>query len=147
VAQLTSEDGMVLTVLPVPVLDRDGQTYEHTLTLLLDGEPFGEVGERCGWFLSQVLEQLRDGLPESDGELCCFRSRDPDDLPTEGELRVCVRTEREWTGAGWDVLRLAVVDAFGDGSRGVRVLVTASELLAFVEVLVQDCGAAADRQA
>jgi hypothetical protein len=30
VAQLTCADGAVLTVLPVPVLDRDGQTYEFT---------------------------------------------------------------------------------------------------------------------
>lgn len=143
-AQLTCADGAVLTVLPVPVLDRDGQTYEHTLAMLLDGEPFGDVGERCGWFLTQVLAGLAEKGEQAwtagtrDAELFCFRSRDPDDLPTEGELRVSLRVEREWTGAGWSVLPLAVVDAFGEGSRGVRVLLDAEQLLAFVEGLVQE---------
>jgi hypothetical protein len=145
VAQLTCADGAVLTVLPVPVLDRDGQTYEHTLRMQLDGQPFGDVGERCGWFLSQVLARLADKGAQAwsagtrEDELFCFRSRDPDDLPTEGELRVSLRVEREWTGQGWEILPLAVVDAFGEGSRGVRVLLDEQELRSFLEALVQEC--------
>ncbi len=143
-AELTCADGAVLTVLPVPVLDRDGQTYEHTLRMLLDGEPFGDVGERCGWFLSQVLAGLAEKGEQAwsagtrEGELFCFRSRDPDDLPTGGELRVSLRVEREWTGAGWAIQPLAVVDAFGEGSRGVRVLLDPRELRGFLEALVQE---------
>lgn len=52
-------DGAVLTVLPVPVLDRDDVPYEVTLRLLRDGEEFGEVGERCGFFLAATASRLR----------------------------------------------------------------------------------------
>ncbi|MCW2499468.1 MAG: hypothetical protein JWN87_1144 [Frankiales bacterium] len=58
-AVVTCADGSVLTVQPVPVLDRDGVPYEVTLRLLRDGEPFGEVGERCGYFLASTAARLR----------------------------------------------------------------------------------------
>ena len=60
-------DGSVLTLVPVPVVDRSGAAYELTLRLLRDGAPFGEVGECSGWRLSRVAERLRalqeDGRP------------------------------------------------------------------------------------
>jgi hypothetical protein len=53
------QDGSVLDVRPVPVLGRDGVPYEVSLLLLRDGEPFGEVGERCGYFLATTAARLR----------------------------------------------------------------------------------------
>lgn len=58
-AEVRCVDGCVLAVLPVPVLDRDGVSYELTLRLLRDGLPFGEVGERCGWFIATTAARLR----------------------------------------------------------------------------------------
>ena len=58
-AQVRCVDGSVLTVSPVPVLDRDGVPYEITLRLLRDGRLFGEVGERCGWFIATTAARLR----------------------------------------------------------------------------------------
>ncbi len=58
-AEVTCVDGSVLAVLPVPVLDRDGVSYELSLRLLRDGLPFGEVGERCGWFIATTAARLR----------------------------------------------------------------------------------------
>lgn len=58
-AMLTCADGSVLAVLPEPVLDRDGVAYEVTLRLVRDGRPFGQVGERCGYFLAATAARLR----------------------------------------------------------------------------------------
>lgn len=58
-ARVRCVDGAVLTVLPVPVLDRHDVPYEVTLRLLLDDQPFGEVGERCGYFLASTASRLR----------------------------------------------------------------------------------------
>ena len=74
--RVTCADGCVLDVQPVPVLGRDGTPYEVTLRLLVDGEPFGEVGERCGYFLAATATRLRraresggsDALPQSSVE-------------------------------------------------------------------------------
>jgi len=52
-------DGSALAIRPVPVLDRDGVPYEITLRLLRDGRLFGEVGERCGWFIATTAARLR----------------------------------------------------------------------------------------
>lgn len=57
--QVRCVDGSVLTVQPVAVLDRDGAPYEATLRLLVDGEPFGEVGQRCAFFLDRAAQALR----------------------------------------------------------------------------------------
>jgi hypothetical protein len=90
VAELRCVDGSVLGVRPVPVLDRDGVPYELTLELLRDGEPFGEVGERCGYFLAGTARRLRtwrlhdpDGFPPSSCEsgvraYAADESADPD---------------------------------------------------------------------
>ena len=72
-AELRCVDGSVLSVLPVPCLGRDGVPYEVTLRLLRDGEPLGEVGERCGFFLATTAARLRE-----------VRARDPEGFPTSG---------------------------------------------------------------
>ena len=72
-AELRCVDGSVLSVLPVPCLGRDGVPYEVTLRLLRDGAAFGEVGERCGFFLAMTAARLRDA-----------RTRDPDAFPASG---------------------------------------------------------------
>jgi hypothetical protein len=59
VAEVRCVDGSVLAVRPVPVLDRDGVPYEVTLLLLRDDQTFGEVGERCGYFLAGSARRLR----------------------------------------------------------------------------------------
>jgi hypothetical protein len=52
-------DGSVLEIRPVPVRARDDVAYEVTLQLLRDGALFGQVGERCGWFLTTAAARLR----------------------------------------------------------------------------------------
>ena len=58
-AEVVCVDGSVLSVLPVPCRDRDGVPYEVTLRLVRDGAAFGEVGERCGFFLATTAARLR----------------------------------------------------------------------------------------
>lgn len=74
-AELQCVDGSVLSVLPVPVLDREGVPYEVSLRLLRDGTSFGEVGERCGFFVATAAARLRaardldpEGFPASSLE-------------------------------------------------------------------------------
>ena len=181
-AEVRCADGSVLTVRPVPVAGRDGTPYEVTLELLRDGLLFGEVGERCGYFLAATTARLRSvgiespsGFPASsveagvrswalddgrdpdhawatlqhylprDRELFCFRSRDPDDLGSSGELRVTLEEERSWLpgndgAAGrWRIDCCAVLRAWGSNSTGVRAILTARELLAFLQALVDEC--------
>jgi hypothetical protein len=64
VAELRCADGSMLTVRPVPVSGRDGAPYEVTLELLRDGVRFGDVGERCGYFLAATTARLRAAQPE-----------------------------------------------------------------------------------
>ena len=171
-AALTCVDGSVLTVLPAPVLDRNGVPYEVTLKLLRAGEHFGEVGERCGYFLASTAARLRaarsagSDFPSSslegglqawasdtqatvtweelqrylprDRELFCFRSRDPDDLSTEGELRATLHVEREWTSRGWELRHRAILEAWGDQGQGVRAILDSAGLLSFLSALVQE---------
>ena len=82
-------------------------------------------------------DQLQRYLPR-DRELFCFRSRDPDDLASTGELRTTLQVQRQWTETGWTLRCLAVVEAWGDQGRGVRALVDSAQLLVFLESLVQD---------
>ncbi|MCW2599451.1 MAG: hypothetical protein JWM02_1280 [Frankiales bacterium] len=89
-------DGSVLTVLPVPVRDRDGAPYEVTLRLLRNGQPFGEVGERCGYFLASTAARLR-----------AARAGD-EQFPTsslEGGLRAWATDAGEEPDAVWEVLQ------------------------------------------
>ena len=80
-----------------------------------------------------------------DRELLAFRSRDPDDVSAAGELRVVQREERAWgleDGRGrWRLRRLAVVEAWDAGGRGVRSVLDRDGLLAFLDQLLADCAA------
>lgn len=62
-------DGSRLEVVPVPSRDRGGSPYEITLRLAVDGEIFGSVGERCGYFLATLARSLSaarlDGSPQA----------------------------------------------------------------------------------
>ena len=64
VADVTCVDGSALSVVPEAVLDRDDVPYEMTVRLMLDGEPFGVVGERCGFFLATVAVRLSRAIAE-----------------------------------------------------------------------------------
>ncbi|MFD0901651.1 hypothetical protein [Actinomadura sediminis] len=164
-------DGSALTVVPVPSFDRGGVPYEVTLELRRDGDAFGAVGERCGYFLADVAARLaaaradgsphaarwpdpedrfpvRDGAPDGeaarDPELFAFRYRDRGDVMSTGELRCTVRTSSLWVGrqqsaAGrWRVARRAVLEAWGAGGRGVRAVLTSTELVRFLDGLLAE---------
>ncbi|MEX2291295.1 MAG: hypothetical protein WD794_13345 [Mycobacteriales bacterium] len=66
-ADVTCTDGSVLTVVPVPCLDRSKVPYEVTLRMLRHGVPFGEVGQRCGFLLASTALRLR-AARETDQE-------------------------------------------------------------------------------
>lgn len=107
-------------MIPVPSHDRGGTTFEVTLELRRDGESFGSVGERCGFFLADLalrLDQARaDGSPQArlwsdpddrfpgpegfsrEPELFAFRYRDRGDRASTGELRCSLRTSSLWVG-------------------------------------------------
>lgn len=166
--RVTCVDGRVLTVVPAPVLDRDGRAYEVVLGLLLDGRPLGEVGERCAYFLAAALERLagpvssleagvrawavdadldpaqvwsslQPHLPR-DRELLALRARDPDDLAATGELRVLLRTERRFVSGRWQLRDTAVVEAWGSGT-GVRAELDHDALREVLTVLLAECAA------
>ena len=92
--------------------------------------------------------ELERYLPR-DRDLFAFRHRDPDDLASAGELRCSVQTERSWVGgdgfagAGghWRIACRAVLDAWGDGGAGVRAVLTAGELAAFLTALLEEAAA------
>src|SRR4051812_41973780 len=90
-----------------------------------------------------IWSALSRYLPR-DRELFCFRSRDPDDLGSSGELRVTLEEERTWLpgtdgAAGrWRIDCCAVLRAWGSNSTGVRAILTAAELLRFLEALVAE---------
>jgi len=157
---VTCSDGRVLTVRPVPVLARDGVPYEITLELLLDGAPFGRVGERCGGLLAGAADRLRRPVPVStleaalgpewealaphlprDRELFALRARDPDDVPTAGALRALVDVVRRWTGRGWDADVQVRLEAWGDDGRGVSAVLDVDVAIALVQGLLGEAGA------
>ena len=80
-----------------------------------------------------------------DRELFAFRSRDPDDLATAGELRAVLHEQRVWRpggrGGSWSIDRRVVVDAWGASGIGVRAVLTSAELLAFLDDLLGDFAA------
>jgi hypothetical protein len=92
-AEVRCVDGSVLSVLPVPVLDREGAPYEVTLRLLHEGELFGEVGERCGFFVATTAARLR-----------AAREGDPDGFPAsslEAGLRAWAQDRGEDADRAW----------------------------------------------
>lgn len=119
-----------------------------------DGFPASgiEVGLRAwaddhGADADQAWTELTRYLPR-DREVLCFRSRDPDDVTAAGELRVVLREERSWAppreeGARgrWRLRRLAAVEAWDAGGRGVRSVLDREGLLAFLEQLLAECAA------
>ncbi|MGI5326298.1 hypothetical protein [Actinomadura nitritigenes] len=161
-------DGSVLDVVPVASLDRGGTPFEVTLELRRDGDRFGAVGERCGYFLADLARRVdaarADGSPQAarwpdpddrfpdppaagaarEPELFAFRYRDRGDVISTGELRCAVRTSSMWVGrqqsaAGrWRVARRAVIEAWGAGGRGIRAVLTSAELARFLNALLAD---------
>jgi hypothetical protein len=164
VGGLRCVDGSSLAVVPVASLDRGGTPYEVTLELRRDGDSFGAVGERCGYFLADLAERVRaaraDGSPQAcewpdpddrfpepvggarDPELFSFRYRDRGDVASTGELRCALRTSSVWVGGQgsrsgrWRVARRAVIEAWGAGGRGVRAMLTSAELSGFLTDLL-----------
>lgn len=57
--ELRCVDGSILSVVAVACRDRAGKPYEITLEMARDHEPFGAVGERCGYLLSQLAAGVR----------------------------------------------------------------------------------------
>ncbi|MFP3968392.1 hypothetical protein SMC26_39265 [Actinomadura fulvescens] len=122
-------------MVPVASLDRGGTPYEVTLELRRDGDSFGAVGERCGYFLAELAERVAaaraggspqaaawpdpddrfpDPPPSAGGtrepELFAFRYRDRGDVASTGELRCALRTSSVWIerqGTGLGVWRVA----------------------------------------
>jgi hypothetical protein len=94
VASVVCVDGSVLEIRPVPVRARDDVPYEVTLQLLVDGAPFGQVGERCGWFLASAAARLRTS--------CVSGSGPPTSTLEAGVRRWAQRTgvdpDRTWEG-------------------------------------------------
>ncbi|WP_433333795.1 hypothetical protein [Spirillospora sp. CA-294931] len=159
-------DGSSLDVVPVASVDRGGRPFEVTLELRRDGDSFGAVGERCGYFIAGLAERVAaaraDDSPEAarwpdpedrfpaprDGarepELFFFRYRDRGDLASTGELRCTLRTSSAWigrqdsSGGHWRVARRAVIEAWGAGGRGVRAVLTSSELARFLADLLSE---------
>ena len=153
---VTCTGGAVLTVRPLPVRARDGVPYEVTLELLLDGAPFGQVGERCGGLLAAEAAALtRSAVPVStleagvlaagadwaalaphlprDRELFALRARDPDDLPCGGALRALLDVVRTWTGRSWSTRVQVRLEAWGDDGRGVRALLDLEQARALLD--------------
>lgn len=161
-------DGSVLDVVPVASLDRGGTPFEVTLELRRDGDRFGAVGERCGYFLADLARRVdaarADGSPQAarwpdpddrfpdppaagaarEPELFAFRYRDRGDVISTGELRCAVRTSSMWVGrqqsaAGrWRVARRAVIEAWGASGRGIRAVLTSAELARFLNALLAE---------
>jgi hypothetical protein len=108
-----------------------------------------ETGVRS-WALAEgsdpdrIWSSLQRHLPR-DRELFCFRSRDPDDLGTTGELRVCLEEQRTWvpgSPGAWQIDCRAVLSAWGAGGVGVRAVLERDDLLAFLDALVGELRAA-----
>ena len=142
-AEVECVDGSVLSILPVPQRDRGGVAFEVTLRLLLDGAPFGDVGECSGWALARTAEQLREvqahegpdafpltgfdallDLGGADGTDVAGRSRSELRrlLPRDREL-LCLRARDPDDGDGTGELRLWVREdrtwlPGRDGARG-----------------------------
>ncbi|WP_307801978.1 hypothetical protein [Actinomadura violacea] len=161
-------DGSVLDVVPIASLDRGGTPFEVTLELRRDGDSFGAVGERCGYFLADLARRVEaaraDGSPQAarwpdpddrfpdpphgaaarEPELFAFRYRDRGDVMSTGELRCTLRTSSMWVGrhrsaAGrWRVARRAVIEAWGASGRGVRAVLTSADLARFLAAVLAD---------
>lgn len=99
-AEVRCVDGSVLQVQPVPVVDRDGVAYEVTLELLRDGQPFGAVGERCGYFLAATAARLRAARAASTDPAGAFPVS-----AVEAGLRAWASDDGREVDATWTVLQ------------------------------------------
>lgn len=127
-ATVTCLDSSVLTVLPEPVRDRDGVPYEVTLCLSRDGVPFGEVGERCGYFLASTAARLRAARREG-------QEFPPSSL--EGGLRAWAVDSDVDPDATWDVLQRYLPrdrDLFSFRARDPDDLTSVGELRATLQL-------------
>ncbi|HEY2552292.1 MAG TPA: hypothetical protein VGI64_17125 [Streptosporangiaceae bacterium] len=82
--ELRCVDGSVLSVAAVACRDRAGKPYEITLNLTRDRQPFGSVGQRCGYQLARLAAAVTAarGDPEQAAQW-----PDPDDrFPEPAEL-------------------------------------------------------------
>ncbi len=111
VADVTCVDGTTLSVLPDPVLDRDDVPYEMTLRLLRDGQPFGVVGERCGFFLATLATRVEGAInevgPVADGGVGEASVAPEDRFPPssmEAGVRAWAADHGQPEGAAWATL-------------------------------------------
>lgn len=85
--QLRCVDGSLLGVAAVPCRDRLGQTYDLTLELVRDSQPFAVVGQRCGHQLASLVAEVQAAREDPEQ----VRSwPDPDDrfpVPAASTLR------------------------------------------------------------
>lgn len=151
---LTCLDGRRLELLAVPVLDRTDQAYEAVLHLHLEGEPYAVVGERCRGVLAAAVSRglastqddalRRAGLRPADvphlprdRELLALRSRDPDDLPGDGALRVLLDVRRRFD-RGWQQHEVVILEAWGEQT-GVRAELDPSDYLDLLAATLTEC--------
>jgi hypothetical protein len=85
VGGLRCVDGSSLAVIPVASHDRGGTPFEVTLELQRNGESFGSVGERCGFFLADLARRV-NAAREAD----CRHWPDADDRFPEPPLALAV---------------------------------------------------------
>jgi hypothetical protein len=115
-------------------------------------EPIGVWGApraRCAVpGLDQAGEAGRAGFRPSEREYFSLRSRDPGDLPGNGEFRCVLRDSAEWLGGrgpgvvgqpgGWRLTRRAVIEAWGADGIGLRAVLTSAELVTFLDTVLKE---------
>ena len=93
-------------------------------------------------------EAGRAGFRASEREYFSLRSRDPGDLPGNGEFRCVLRDSAEWLGGrgpgaqgqpgGWRLTRRAVIEAWGADGIGLRAVLTSAELVTFLDTVLKE---------
>jgi len=88
------------------------------------------------------------GFRPSEREYFSLRSRDPGDLPGNGEFRCVLRDSAEWLGGrgpgaqgqpgGWRLTRRAVIEAWGADGIGLRAVLTSAELVTFLDTVLKE---------
>ena len=88
------------------------------------------------------------GFRPSEREYFSLRTRDPGDLPGNGEFRCVLRDSAEWLGGrgpgaqgqpgGWRLTRRAVIEAWGADGIGLRAVLTSAELVTFLDTVLKE---------